>query len=319
MQPPSFWQPDGVLPRLQAPAASIFAADTAHRKRIPGWQAPVPVICCGAATVGGAGKTPLALDLAARLKRRGVSVAFLSRGYGRRGGRAMQVDPARHTAHAVGDEPLLLAALAPTFVGANRARSARLAVAYGATMLVMDDGLQNPGLVKTLSLLTIDGGAGFGNGRVMPAGPLREPAEATARRCQAAVLIGPDRMGALDRLPARLPVLRAELRPCPAPELNGHRVLAFAGIARPEKFFDSVRQAGAELFGGRAFADHHPYSAAELDRLARDAAQAGAILLTTAKDAVRLPPAFAEKIAVLRVELVWEDAAAPDRLLAELA
>ena len=189
--PPGFWGRDGVLPRLLSPLAAVTAAVTAWRVARPGWRAPVPVICCGNVTVGGAGKTTVALDLGARLAARGRAVHFLLRGYGG-SVRGPHRVAAGDTAARVGDEALLLAEVAPTWIGADRAASARAAVAAGAQVLVMDDGLQNPGLHKDLSLLVVDGASGFGNGRVLPAGPLREPVAAGAARCQAAVLIGPD-------------------------------------------------------------------------------------------------------------------------------
>src|SRR3984957_10247094 len=230
--PPGFWRRDGLLPRLLLPLAAGTAAVTAWRVSQPGWHAPVPVICCGNVTVGGAGKTTVALDVGARLVARGKAVHFILRGYGGSVHGPHRV-VAGDTAAGVGDEALLLAEGAPTWTGADRAASARAAVAAGAQVLVMDDGLQNPGLHQDLSLLVVDGASGFGNGRVLPAGPLREPLDAGAARCQAAVLIGPDGVG-----PLPLPVLRASLRP--GPEIAGwvgRRVLAFAGIARPEEFF----------------------------------------------------------------------------------
>ena len=313
MQAPAFWQGDGWLPHILAPAAAVVAASTARRVARAGWRAPVPVLCCGNAGVGGAGKTTLALDLGARLLRRGARVAFITRGYGGRIAGTAAVG-AGHDAGDVGDEALLLAAVAPTLVGADRAASARLAVAGGATVLVMDDGLQNPGLAKDVSLLVIDGAAGFGNGRVLPAGPLREPVGAAASRCRAAVLIGADTTGAARCLPPALPVLRATLRP-EAPELAGRTVFAFAGIGRPAKFFATVALAGATLAGQRAFADHHRYRPAELQRLARDADAVGADLVTTAKDSVRLPPGWRGRVMVAGVSLAWADEALLDALL----
>ncbi len=316
MQAPGFWQTGGLLPHLLAPVAAVVAGSTARRVARPGWRAPVPVVCCGNAGVGGTGKTTLALDLGARLVRRGARVAFITRGYGGRIEGTARVD-ALHTAADVGDEAMLLAAVAPTLVGADRAASARLAVAAGATVLVMDDGLQNPGLEKDLSLLVVDGAVGFGNGRVMPAGPLREPVQAAAARCRAAVLIGVDAHGAAARLPS-LPVLQATLRP-EAPELKGRTVFAFAGIGRPAKFFATVAQAGAVIAGQRAFPDHHRYRPAELLLLARDSAALGAALVTTPKDAVRLPPDWRGRVMVAGVSLAWADPAAIDALLGNVA
>ena len=216
----------------------------------------------------------------------------------------------------VGDEALLLAGCAPAWVAADRAAGARAAVAAGAGVLVMDDGLQNPGLAKDFSLLVIDGATGFGNGRVIPAGPLREPVAAAAARCAAAVLIGEDRTGARDALPPGLPVLGARLEQQGIADLAGRRVLAFAGIGIPEKFFAGLRAAGAVLAGTAAFPDHHPYTAAELRRVLARAAAAGALAVTTPKDAVRLPADLRARVCVAGVRLVWEEPAALDALLA---
>ncbi len=303
MLAPAFWQRDGWLPWLLTPAAGVYAAATARRVARPGWRAPVPVVCCGNAGVGGAGKTTLALDLAARLRRMGAAPAFVTRGYGG-AGHAMAVTP-RHGYADVGDEALLLAAAAPCWVGRDRAASARAAVAAGATVLIMDDGLQNPGLDKDLALLTIDGAVGFGNGQVLPAGPLREPLAACARRCHAAVLIGPDAVGAAAMLPG-LPVLRAELVQ-DAPGLAGQRVLAFAGIGRPAKFFATLRDAGVDVVETAGFPDHHRYRPAELRRLAARATALDLRLATTPKDAMRLPAEFRAQVAVAAVALRWQD------------
>ncbi len=313
---PAFWAREGWLPLLLAPLSHVVATVTRRRVARAGWTAPVPVICCGNATVGGAGKTTLALDLAHRLVARGVAEHELLRGYrgAARGPRRVQ---SGDTAAMVGDEALLLAAAAPTWVGGDRAASARDAVAAGAEVLLMDDGLQNPSLVKTMSLLVIDGATGFGNGFVLPSGPLREPVDAAASRCRAAVLIGSDAAGALARLPARLQVLRAELaQGDETAGLIGRRVLAFAGIANPAKFFSGLERAGIELVGRRGFADHHAYTAAELAQLKADAKAVEAVLVTTPKDAVRLPADASVK--VVGVRLIWEADSAIEALLDEL-
>jgi tetraacyldisaccharide 4'-kinase len=313
MRAPRFWQHDGIAAHLLDPIALLYAWATARRLARPGWHAPVPVICCGNASVGGTGKTTVALDLGARLARRGRSPAFLSRGYGGRR-RSRRVDPGRDNAATVGDEPMLLAACAPTYVGPDRAATAQIAVEWGAGLLIMDDGLQNPGLRKDLSLLVIDGDAGIGNGRVLPAGPLREPLEAAASRCQAAVLIGPDRQNLAARL--SIPVLRASLE-SPA-EVAGRRLFAFAGIGRPEKFFDGLRSAGADLAGTRAFPDHHRYTSRELDAILLEADRLGAEPATTPKDAARLAPAQHARLRVVGVRLVWDDETAIEALLDQL-
>lgn len=318
--PPGFWAQGGgrLWPAVLTPVAALAARATARRVARPGWAAPVPVICCGSVTVGGAGKTTLAIDLLRRLARRGVAAHALLRGYGGRIRGVRRITPSDDPRGA-GDEALLLAAVAPTWIGADRAASARAAVAAGAEVLVMDDGLQNPTLRKDLSLLVVDGGFGFGNGRVLPAGPLREPVSAGAARCRAAVLIGDDLCDAERALPPGMPVLRARLRAGPeAAALAGERVLAFAGIARPGKFFASLEETGADVVARLAFPDHHRFTAADWRRVQAEAARRGAALVTTAKDAVRLPPALQARVAVLTVTLEWEDEGRIEALLSEL-
>ncbi len=315
MTPPAFWWHDGVVPRLLSPASAVVAAMTARRVARPGWRAPMPVLCCGNAGVGGAGKTTLVLDLAHRLRARGIDVHCLTRGYGGRVRGVMRVEPDAG-ASLVGDEPLLLAALAPTWVAADRAAGARAAVAAGAQALLMDDGLQNPTLRRTMSLLVVDGAVGFGNGRVLPAGPLREPVRDAAGRCRAAVLIGPDRSGARAALPARMPVLTARL--VPDTRLPSVRVFAFAGIARPGKFHDTLRDAGAVLVGHQDFPDHHPYRSSELQSVFDRAAALYATPVTTPKDAVRLGAIEREQVQVVGVKLEWDDPGAIEALLDEL-
>ena len=317
---PRFWRHDSspLLPALLSPLAAITRLSTARRVARPGWRAPVPVICCGNVTVGGAGKTTLALDIAARLTARGVPVHILLRGYGGSSCGVRRVHP-NDPASLVGDEALLLAAIAPTWIGADRAASARAALAAGAPALVMDDGLQNPTLQKTLSLLTIDGGFGFGNGRVLPAGPLREPVTAGAARCQAAILIGPDRTGAKHFLPPGLPILRADLVPGPEIRLHiGKSVLAFAGIASPDKFFNGLEQAGIGLADRLAFPDHHPFTERELQRIIAQARKLHIRPVTTPKDATRIPAALRAEFDVIGVALQWQDPAEIEALISAL-
>jgi len=313
---PAFWWRDGWAARMLSPLSCAAAAIVARRVARAGWRAPVPVLCCGNASVGGAGKTTLALDLAHRLSARGIAVHVLLRGYRGSARGPRRVMPG-DTASTTGDEALLLARAAPTWTGADRAASARLAIADGAEILLMDDGLQNASLEKTVSLLVVDGATGFGNGRVLPAGPLREPVSAAAARCQAVVLIGLDSRGAANQLPSRIPILRAELvQDEEIAALSGHRVLAFAGIAFPDKFFAGLERAGVALSGREAFADHHIFTARELARLEAKARQLGAILVTTPKDAVRLPSKT--DVRVVNVRLAWEHEAAIEALLDRL-
>lgn len=310
---PAFWSGKGKQwpASLLSPASAIMAAATARRVARPGWRAPVPVICCGNATVGGSGKTTVALDIGQRLAESGHHVHFILRGYGGSNRSTLRV-AAGDAADRTGDEALLLMQVAPTWIGADRIASARAAFAAGATVLIMDDGLQNPSLVKNLSLLVVDGAYGFGNGRVIPAGPLREPVAAAAARCDAAIVIGEGE----PPIPPALPVLRARLVPdASAFRLSGRRVLAFAGIGVPDKFFRTVAEVGAVIVCRVPYPDHHPYEERELDRLIEDARSLDAIPVTTAKDLARIPPERRRAFTAVRITLAWQDEAALIRIL----
>ena len=322
MRAPGFWSGDGsgLAPLLLSPFAAMYGAATARRMSRPGWVATVPVICCGNATSGGAGKTTVTLDLGQRLANRGVAVHFLLRGYGGKLRGPLRVNPMVHDSEAVGDEALLLAAERPAWISGDRAAGARAAIAGGAQVIIMDDGLQNPTLAKDLSLLVIDGSYGFGNGRIIPAGPLRETVAAAAARSRAAVLIGEDETGALSHLPPGLPVLRARLRPGPEAELlAGQPVYAFCGIGNPRKFFATLTEAGAMLAGRMAFADHYPFDAGDMRDLLAEAETLRAIPVTTRKDFVRIPPAFRSRVTVVTIGLEWADSTAIEALLDPLA
>lgn len=309
---PEFWTHRGPAAQLLRPFGLITRIATARRMRRPGIAIGVNTICVGNAGVGGSGKTIVALDILARLPGRPFA---LTRGYGGFLRGPMLVERGIHTAGEVGDEALLLAEMAPTIKAEDRAAGARLALAEGATAIVMDDGLQNPALSKNLSLLVIDGGYGFGNGLLLPAGPLREPVRSAALRCHAAVMVGHDETGALAQLPPSLPVLYANLVPDCVEPLGRRPVIAFAGIGHPEKFFRSVLSLGAELVSSHAYPDHHVYAANEASALLAEAANKGAKLVTTAKDFVKLPPALRAACLVVQARLVWEDEAALDMLL----
>jgi tetraacyldisaccharide 4'-kinase len=255
------------------------------------------------------------------LAARGVAAHVVSRGHGGSLAGPVRVDERRHTAAEVGDEPLLLAAVAPVWVGRDRAAAARAAVADGARAVILDDGFQNPALARDLSIVAVDAGFGFGNGRVMPAGPLREPVADGLARADLALLIGApaERERLVRAWPAlgRIASLEGELRPlATGMTWAGLRALAFAGIGRPEKFFATLRGLGATVVAERGFADHAPYATRLLARLEADARAARAQLVTTEKDAVRLPPAFRRRVLVLPVRLVLD---ATDLLDAALA
>ena len=320
MRAPDFWTEDGALAALLAPlGAGYDLAGRLRRALVPPVSADIPVICVGNLVAGGAGKTPVVLALAAALAARGAVVHCLSRGYGGRAPGPRRVDAARDSAAEVGDEALLLARAAPSWVARDRAAGARAAAAAGARVLVMDDGFQNPALAKDLSLVVVDGAYGFGNRRVMPAGPLRETVARGLARADAVVLLGRDERNLGPTLGARLPLLTARLAPRPGSEsLAGRKVLAFAGIGRPEKFFATLAELGAELAGTRAFPDHHPYRATEIRDLRERARALGAILVTTEKDAARLAPEQRDGIETLAVAVAWDDPAALQALLDKL-
>ncbi|BBK39578.1 tetraacyldisaccharide 4'-kinase [Allostella sp. ATCC 35155] len=317
MRAPEFWARRGPVPSLLRPLGALYALGGAVRWRLATpWRAPVPVVCVGNLSVGGVGKTPVVLDLARRLA--GRQPHILTRGYGGRLAGPVRVDPAVHGAADVGDEALLLARRTPVWVARDRAAGARMAVAHHARLLLLDDGFQNPSLAKDLSLVVVDGETGFGNGLVFPAGPLREPVARGLARADALVVMGEDRHGLAAASP--VPVLRARLVPrMPLSFAPGAPIVAFAGIGRPAKFFATLRALGADPAAEQAFPDHHRFREDELLRLEALAAGLGARLVTTDKDAVRLPPSWRARVAVLRVAVAWEDAAALVRVLARVA
>lgn len=317
MRTPEFWCGEGPLTRILEPFGLLYGAATAWRlARTHPQRVSVPVVCVGNLVAGGAGKTPVALAVARHLRDKGRHPVFLSRGHGGTARGPLRVDPARDGPERVGDEALLLAAEAPTIVARLRAAGARLAVAEGAEVIVMDDGHQNPGLYKNVALVVVDGGYGFGNGRLLPAGPLREPVARGLARASAVVLVGEDRQNLIRRFPATVPVLRAHLVPGPeAALLAGRRVVAFAGIGRPEKFFATVQGLGAHLVACHPFADHRFYAAVDIEPILDEAFALSAIPVTTAKDAVRLPPDQRQQVTVLTVTLAWDDKTALDAVL----
>lgn len=312
MQPPSFWyappETPGVMPRLLAPLALLYATATARRVAKPGWQAPVPVICVGNINVGGTGKTPTVIALSTRLLSRGQNPHIVSRGYG--GQLYGPVRVAAQSAAEVGDEPLLLAAFAPTWVAKDRAEGARAAVAEGATVLILDDGFQNPSITKDLNIVVVDAAHGFGNGRVLPAGPLREPV--TTGLARADILLSIGDTAAQQHFAQTWPHSRPQVTATLEPLVTGmpwdqSRVFAFAGIGHPEKFFKTLRTLGADVAGTCPLEDHQAFTPGLLARLQRDAAALNAQLVTTEKDAVRLPAAFRPKVLTLPVRLEIND------------
>lgn len=317
--PPAFWK--HATPTWQAHALAPFswavgAVGSLRTLRASPALSSLPVLCCGNLSVGGTGKTILVRDLAKRLQARGQVPHLLSRGYGGTLEGPLRVIPGEHTARDVGDEPFMLAQDFPVWIGRDRGETAFLAAEAGATCLVMDDGLQNLTLHQTLRLITIDGGAGLGNGRIVPAGPLREPAHKGLARSDAVILIGRDDTNLAPTLPASLPCLAAKLIPSASiRKLQGKQVIAFAGIGRPEKFFDMLTEAGAPPMRMIAFDDHHDYTERDCRRLSVLARQPGTVLVTTRKDWVKIPDWLRDDVVVIDVELLWSDPGAPERLL----
>ncbi len=324
---PRFWFTPPYRPalvaRLLAPLGWLYAAGTASRLRQPGLAPPVPVICVGNLVAGGAGKTPVTLALAQRLTARGHAVHIVSRGYGGSLTGPIKVDEAHHSAAEVGDEPLLLSAFAPTWVAKDRAAGVQAAAAAGAQVILLDDGFQNPAVKPSLALVVVDAARGFGNGRCIPAGPLREPVAVGLARADLVIAIGGAAaqmsFATIWRPQIPVPLVKAELLPLQTGmDWQGQRLLAFAGIADPERFFTTLRGLGADVVRGEGLSDHAPLSESLLKRLEAEALAAGAQLVTTEKDAARLPPHWRMRVLTLVVRLQVKDWTAIDAELARL-
>lgn len=310
MKTPNFWYDPSplTLSKMLWPLEQLYDfVGRAYRSTVTPIHVNVPVICVGNLTVGGTGKTPVVLSLAKELITRSKVVHFLTRGYKGREKGPLLVNPTYHTAYDVGDESLLLAHLAPTWVSVDRPAGARAAVSAGAEIIIMDDGFQNPSLYKDLSILVIDGTIGFGNGRIIPAGPLRESINSGLERAQGIVLFDPDITELTPSL-ARLNLLHARLAPkSDKVKFHGHKVVAFAGIGRPEKFFDTLQDIGACIVEKYSFPDHHFYSKKDINSLLTIAKAHNALCVTTEKDYIRLPHHLTNQIQALAITVQWED------------
>jgi tetraacyldisaccharide 4'-kinase len=328
MREPGFWHgPSSLTSHLLRPLGALYGAIAANRLQRGGLDAGIPVLCVGNYHVGGAGKTPTVLALARLLRDLGEVPVVLSRGYGGKLRGPVKVDPARHGAADVGDEPLMLSATLPVVVSRKRDEGVPLARSLGATVILMDDGFQSPVVAKDASLIVIDGNRGLGNGQVFPAGPLRAPLRPQLARTDALVIVGDGTAAesvATDIAARGKPVLRAHLEPSEAAvaALRGKRALAFAGIGDPARFFGTLKANGIELVRSRAFADHHAFSKAEIDGLIAEAGRNALTLVTTEKDLARLQsggvlPDWAKQIVPFAVTLEFDDAARLRKFVSE--
>jgi len=328
MREPAFWHtPNSWKSRLLRPLGALYGAVAAQRLQRKGLDAGIPVFCVGNFHVGGAGKTPTVLALAKILRELGETPVVLSRGYGGALRGPVMVDPSRHGAGQVGDEPVMMAAHLPVAVARDRVDGVALARSQRATVILMDDGFQNPAIAKDVSLIVIDSERGIGNGRVFPAGPLRAPLPPQLARTDALIVVGEGSAGRAiaDRVAAQGgQVFAAHLKPNAQSlaRLAGKRALAFAGIGDLERFFRTLRSNGVELVETRAFADHHAFSADEIAALIADATRGALTLVTTEKDMARLKsgaslPAWARDIVPLPVTLDFDDAARLRKFLSE--
>ena len=311
MRAPDFWKHRGPVAQLLAPLGHLYGMSIAWKAaHASPYRAAMPVLCVGNLTAGGSGKTPVAIAIARLLQARGKKPVFLTRGYGGKAQGPLLVKP-HHDARLMGDEALLLARAAPTIVSRDRALGGALAGDEKADVIVMDDGHQNFALAKNLSLVVVDGGGSFGNGMALPAGPLREPVAQGLKRADAVVIMGAGNPGLAGFTG---PVLRAWLEPLPH-DCAGRKVLAFAGIGRPQKFFETLKAAGAFVEETASFPDHHIFSPDALAGLRARAKARGAQLVTTEKDLVRIDQAQRTGIAALAVQARFEDLAALEKLL----
>lgn len=324
--PPFWWQPPDWRAWALWPAAKLYGAVAASRmRRAKRAKVAAPVLCIGNFTVGGTGKTPTAIAFAKIAKEQGRAPGILSRGHGGELRGPHVVDLARDTAKQVGDEPLLLAEHAPVAVSPDREAGARLLIERGCDFLIMDDGFQSARIRIDYALAVVDARYGIGNGEIIPAGPLRAPMNKQIVYATGLLCMGEGTAAdPIVRMAARAgkPIFRAATHPADPTVISGKRLLAFAGIGHPDRFFDALSANGGEVVVRRAFADHHDFSLDELTELEETAQKEQLQLVTTKKDAARLrhrelPPLLRSKLAVFEVATVFEDEATAPRIIAE--
>ena len=320
---PKHWQRMGIVSLLLYPFSLVYSvASLASRMTRPPWKSDIPVICVGNIVAGGAGKTPMAIDIAARLKNIGKNPHIITRGYGGDARGPLMVEAGSNW-HDTGDEAILLSSAAPTWVAKDRKAGVIAATNNGADVAILDDGFQNPSVEKDLSIVVVDGGFGFGNKMLLPAGPLRESINSGISRAGAMVIVGEDKYNSKDTVKQANPaieILQARLQPISSDELDelkNRDVIAFAGIGRPEKFFETLLELGCNIKSTHSFPDHHEYSLGDISPILEMAEKINAVVVTTEKDAVKIPANMLEKITVIKVGIKWseQDAAKLEKLL----
>lgn len=303
MKTPKYWQSNSLISKILYPLGYIYGRLTQLRLRLKKPQkVEAKVICVGNITAGGTGKTPVSISIARLLETEMYHPFFVTRGYGGKLQNIM-VNNKKHSAKDVGDEPLLLSKQAPVIVNANRYEGAKLAEKEGADVIIMDDGFQNPGLHKDISFLVFDGHYGIGNGKIIPAGPLRETFEDGVKRADALIIMGKDKHNLAQR--SKLPVFFGHTEPAQT-TMNSNNILAFAGIGHPQKFYHTLSLQGYNVVETIDFPDHHFYSKADLENIMVKAKKLNADIYTTSKDFVKIPLQFHKDINVLEIAVVWD-------------
>ena len=316
MKTPSFWHADGFIPKLLEPLAQLYKClSFLERSLRSKTKIDVPVLCIGNLVSGGAGKTPIALSIGQKLNAK-HNISFLTRGYGGIEAGPIEVNPDEHSSYEVGDEALILSEVGSTWVSRNRTAGAIAAKNAGFEIVIMDDGFQHTSLVKTLSFVIIDGPYGFGNGRLIPAGPLREPIYSGLKRADIIVLVGEVNPSIIELLPNNKPLLRASLVPAEMGKpLSNNNVIGFAGIGRPTKFLETLEKMGLNIIDFVAFPDHYRFRESEIRELYEKATEVDAILVTTFKDMKRVPKNVAHLCQPIGITVVWEDDSKIQQLL----